>query len=74
MHYFPEKRELSFNIETDAKNIKFEEVEFELPQASTSGAAGKGAVSIPIFTICLNERWQLIEAVNSIGDNLKRAQ
>lgn len=54
-------REITFNLETDAKIVDFEGGQFEVPPLTSRVAEGKSVMSTPIFTVRLNEQWQIIE-------------
>jgi hypothetical protein len=58
-HFDLHSRAISFNLKTDATAIRFEGGEFRLPTVS-SEQEGRNVLSVPVFSILFNERWQVI--------------
>jgi hypothetical protein len=59
-HFDFHNRTVSFNLKTDATVIRFEGGEFRLPTISPEQGDGRNGLSVPIFNILFNDRWQLI--------------
>jgi hypothetical protein len=77
LHFNPKTREISFNLNTDAKAIKFESTDFEIPaQAATKNENGSIVVDVPVFFVQLNEQWQVasITAKSAFNPEINKAK
>jgi hypothetical protein len=70
LSFNPQLRTLVFNLDTDAKVIKFAGGEFQVPTIASRALDGRVAMEIPVFTIRFNEQWQIVEMTTVVSDTL----
>lgn len=58
------RREITFNLETDASKVSFDHQEFELPTIGVEKLSDRSRAAVPLIAIRLNDRWQIIEIVS----------
>jgi hypothetical protein len=73
MRFEPQVRSLSFNLETDAKVIKFAGGEFQVPPIVSHPQDDKVSMRIPVFTIHFNEHWQIAK-MTAVGGDARKAE
>jgi hypothetical protein len=73
LSFDPQLRTVSFNLDTDAKVIKFAGGEFHVPTITSRSHDGKQSMQIPVFTIRFNEHWQVVE-ITAVGGDAPAAQ
>lgn len=67
LSFNPQLRTLAFNLDTDAKVIKFAGGEFHIPTMASRAIDGRMTMEIPVFTIRFNEHWQIVEMSAVVG-------
>lgn len=70
------RREITFNLETDASKVTFDHQEFELPTIGVEKLSDRSRAAVPLIAIRLNDRWQVTEisAVASEATSAIQAQ
>ena len=68
LNFNPERRVLSFNLDTDAKSINFAGGVFQVPTMASRPQDGKVSMEIPLFSIQFNEHWQIVEMTAATRD------
>jgi hypothetical protein len=71
-HFDFNDRAISFNLATDATVVKFEGREFRLPTIAVEEGRQGTTLSIPVFSVQFNERWQVIR-IAAIAEHVATA-